>query len=136
GLTRIAAMEEVFWAARRFLERLAEERPLLLVVDDLHWAQPTFLDFVEHLADWSREAPILALAIARPELRDMRPALAERGTLDLRALRRAEGRELLDRLLDAAALLDALAERVLETTEGNPLFLGEMLRMLVDDGVL
>src|SRR5262249_32694655 len=66
--------EETFLAVRRFLESLARERPLVCVLDDLHWAEPTFLDLVDHVADWSREAPIMLLCLARPELLEVRPA--------------------------------------------------------------
>jgi class 3 adenylate cyclase len=65
--------EEIAWATRTLLERSARERPVVLVLDDLHWAEPTFLDLVEHVADWSREAPMLLLTVARPELLDVRP---------------------------------------------------------------
>ena len=68
-----APVEESFWALRRFLEILATPQPLLLLLDDLQWAESTFLDLVEHVAEWSRDAPILVLAQARPELRDDRP---------------------------------------------------------------
>jgi AAA ATPase-like protein/adenylate/guanylate cyclase family protein len=68
------APEEAFWAVRRVLESLARERPLVLVLDDLHWAEPTFIDLVEHVADWARDAPLLLLIMARPELLDTRPA--------------------------------------------------------------
>ena len=60
-------------ATRALLERLAEEQPLVLVLDDLHWAEPPMLDLVEHVADWSRSAPIFLLCVARPELLDVRP---------------------------------------------------------------
>ena len=66
--------DEVFWAVRRVLESLARQRPLVLVIDDLQWAEPTFIDLVEHVADWARDAPLLLLIMARPELLDTRPA--------------------------------------------------------------
>ena len=126
---------------RRFLEGLARLRRLVVLLDDVHWGQPTFLDLIEHLAAWGRDAPILVVALARPELREIRPALTERNeavseVIDLGPLAPSDSRALVDRLLGEADLPPELAERVLETTEGNPLFLGEMLRMLVDDGVL
>ena len=129
------APEETFWAVRRFLEALSRERPVVVVLDDIHWGEPTFLDLLEHLAAWGRDGPVLLVALARPELRDTRPALTE-GAVALEPLARDESRALVDGLLGAADLPDALAERLLETADGNPLFLGEMLRMLVDDGVL
>ena len=63
-------------ATRALLEQRAAERPLVLLVDDLHWAEPPMLDLVEHIADWSRGVPILLLCLARPELLDVRPGWA------------------------------------------------------------
>ena len=77
-------VEESFWALRRFLEILAARQPLILLLDDLQWAEPTFLDLVQHVAEWSRDAPILVLAQSRPELRDDRARLGRRrGERDL-----------------------------------------------------
>ncbi|HLM51717.1 MAG TPA: hypothetical protein VK279_14325, partial [Solirubrobacteraceae bacterium] len=140
GLGPAAPASEAFWGVRRLLEALARERPLVLVLDDLHWAQPTLLDLVEHVAEWGR-APILVVALGRPELRELRPVLAREGglvadVLALEPLAPAASRALVDGLLGAADLPSELAERVLETTEGNPLFLSEMLRNLVDEGAL
>src|SRR5690349_20429045 len=66
--------EEIAWAFRKLLEASTAERPLVVVFDDLHWGEPTFLDLVEHVADLSRGAPILLLCMARPELLDARSA--------------------------------------------------------------
>src|SRR5438093_2987465 len=88
-----ARAEEVFWAVRKLLEVVARFRPLVLVLEDLHWAEPTLLDLVEYLVGWSRGAPMLVLALARPELLELRPGWpGERLTLepldseDIRAL--------------------------------------------------
>ena len=73
GVAEIAAGEETFWAIRRFFEASARERALVLVFDDIHWGEPTFLDLVEHIADWSRGSPILLLrGMARSDLLDLR----------------------------------------------------------------
>ncbi|HEX8082793.1 MAG TPA: adenylate/guanylate cyclase domain-containing protein [Solirubrobacteraceae bacterium] len=141
GLGPPVSVEESFWAVRRFLEGLARLRRLVVLLDDVHWGQPTFLDLIEHLAAWGRGAPVLVVVMARPELREIRPSLTERNeavteVIGLGPLAPGDSRALVDRLLGEADLPPSLAERVLETTEGNPLFLGEMLRMLVDDGVL
>src|SRR4051794_17079971 len=141
GLAPLASTEETFWAMRRLLESLARRQPVVLVHDDIHWGQPTFLDLLEHLVAWVRDAPLLIVALARPELREVRPGLAEPGetvadVLALEPLAPDASRTLADRLLGDAQLPEGLADRVLETTEGNPLFLGEMLRMLADEGVL
>ena len=67
------ATEEVFWAVRKFVEGRARQRPLALVIEDIHWAEPTLLDLLEHLTDWAQDAPILLLSLARPDLLDKRP---------------------------------------------------------------
>ena len=118
--------EETQWAARRFLEALAAERPLVAVLDDLHWAEPTFLDLVEYVADFAA-APILLLCTARSELLDARPAWTSPRpnalTLALEPLR-AE---------DAAALVgevdDDTRRRILDAAEGNPLFVEQLVAM-------
>ncbi len=68
------APEEIFWAIRKTFEAMARSRPLILVFDDVHWGEPTFLDLVDHIADWTRDAPILLIAMARAELLEKRPA--------------------------------------------------------------
>ena len=116
-------------ATRALLERRAAERPLVLVIDDLHWAEPPMLDLVEHVADWSRDAPIFLLCIARPELLDVRPGWGG-GKLNATSVLL----EPLDGGGDADARDDLLARRrarrrrgrILATAEGNPLFLEEM----------
>ena len=117
-------------ATRALLERLAEDRPVVLVLDDLHWAEPPLLDLVEHICDWSRGVPIFLLCIARPELLDVRPGWGG-GTLNatsllLEPLDDGDTAELVDRLLDGVELDPATRARILETAEGNPLFLEEM----------
>lgn len=140
GLAPAGSTEETFWAVRRILEGLSRERPVVLVHDDIHWGQPTFLDLLEHFVAWIRDAPVFVLALARPELREVRPGLAEEseliGVIPLQPLDAAASRAMVSGLLGAADLPEGLALRVLETTEGNPLFLGETLRMLADEGVL
>ncbi|MGK5110884.1 ATP-binding protein [Geodermatophilus sp. CPCC 205506] len=132
--------EEVPWAVRKFLENLARHRPLVVVLDDLHWAEPTLLDLVEHVADWSREAPILLLCIARPELLDERPGWAG-GKLNatsilLEPLSPVESATLVANLLGQIADGEAVRTRIAAAAEGNPLFVEELVAMLVEDGLL
>ncbi len=126
--------EEAFWAVRKLFEALAREQPLVLVLDDLHWAEPTFLDLVEHLADWSREAPILLLCLARPELLDARPAWGggklNATSLFLEPLSGDETDELIDNLF--ARLAEKTRARIVAAAEGNPLFVEQMLAMLTE----
>lgn len=139
GLIGLAqpSMGDPAWAVRKGLEALAAHRPVIIVVDDLHWGEPTLLELVEHVADWSRDAPILVLAVGRPELLDRRPDWGG-GKVNATSV-------LLEPFddTDAAALLDALApagrldadtrQRLVHTAGGNPLFLEELLAMLADE---
>ena len=128
-----ATADEIAWAFRKLLE---ESAPVVCVFDDLHWAEPTFLDLVDHVADWSRDAPILLLCIARPELLDRRTTWAggklNATTVLLEPLTAEETEELIDRLLGDAGLDDALRARIGEGAEGNPLFVEQMLAMVAE----
>ena len=141
GVGEAASGEETFWALRRYVESLGRDRPLVLVLDDLHWGQPMLLDLVEHMVEWVRDAAVLIVALARPELRETREVLTVPGrravdVIELDPLDQQQSRALVGELLGRVELPAALSERILETAEGNPLFLGEMLRMLVDEGAL
>jgi class 3 adenylate cyclase len=133
-----ASPEEIPWAVRKLLEALAREQPLVVVFDDLQWAEPTFLDLVEHVADFSRDAPILLLCIARPELLDDRPGWSG-GKLNatsilLEPLNEDAAETLIENLLAGAEIAPALRARVAAAAEGNPLFVEQMLAMLGEDG--
>jgi len=141
GLSRDAMpTEEIFWGVRKLLESLASAQPLIVVIDDLHWAEPTLLDLIDHIADWSREAPILLLAVARPEMLDGRPQWAggklNTTTIQLEPLSADDSTQLIDNLIHDEALSRVVQGRIGETAEGNPLFVEELVAMLVDDGVL
>ena len=136
----VIATEETFWGVRKFLEAVAATKPLIVVIDDLQWAEPTMLDLIEHIADWSREAPILLLAIARPELLDARPhwggGKLNATTILLQPLGAGDSAALIANLLDSPELAETVQRRIGETAEGNPLFVEELVAMLVDQGVL
>ena len=140
GVAPARSVEETFWAVRRLVEALAVERPLVVVIDDIQWAEPAFLDLLEHLADWVEGAPVSLVCLARPELRDLRPALVEAGTrvTDVLALDGLDARataELATGLL-GGELPAELVARLPASTDGNPLFVREVVRMLVDDEVI
>jgi tetratricopeptide (TPR) repeat protein len=132
--------EELPWAVRRLLEALARDRPLVVMLDDLHWAEPTLLDLVEHVADWSRDAPILLCCLARPELLEARPGWGggkfNASSLLLQPLGAADSERLVEQLLGRVTLAEAARRHIVETAEGNPLFVEELLGMLIDDGLL
>jgi class 3 adenylate cyclase/tetratricopeptide (TPR) repeat protein len=126
--------EETRVAFRRLLEARAAGRPQVVVVDDLHWAEPVFVDLVEHVADLSRDAPILLLCIARTELLDARPdwggGKLNATSLLLEPLQADACDELIENLL-AGTELDARArERIAAASEGNALFVEEMVAMV------
>jgi class 3 adenylate cyclase len=141
GLSESAVpSEEIFWGVRKLLEAIAQKRPLIVVIDDLHWAEPTMLDLVEHIADWSHEAPILLLAVARPEMLDARPQWGG-GKMNatiilLEPLNGEDSAALVGNLINDETLARAVQSRIGETAEGNPLFVEELVAMLVDEGVL
>ncbi len=135
-----AELEELFWGVRLFLRTLARARPLVVVVDDLHWAQPTLLDLLGGFAEGTFDGPMLVLCTGRHELFDVRPGWqldgdqAASGSLE--PLSPVESRALLSNLLDRTQLPPQVEERILEAAEGVPLFLEELLGVLIDDGSL
>ena len=122
---------DVFWATRKLLETLARERPLLVVLEDVHWAEPTFLDLLEYLVGWSTNAPIALVCLARTELLDARPAWAA-DTLVLRPLADEETANLLDTLPESLALDRDARVAVVSAAEGNPLFLEQLAAHALD----
>jgi class 3 adenylate cyclase/tetratricopeptide (TPR) repeat protein len=131
------AGEEIFWAIRKLFEALARERPLVLVFDDVHWAETTFLDLLEHVADLSREAPILLTCLARPELLDQRAGWAG-GKLNatsilLEPLSEDAADRLIENLLAETGLHRDIHDRVAEAAEGNPLFVEQLVAMLAEE---
>jgi len=138
GETRDMSREELFEAWRRFLERLAARYPLVLVLDDIHWADDGLLDFIDHVADWA-QGPIMVIATARAELFEKRPTWGggkrNATSIYLDALSAAEGEAMLDDLLPGP-VQPQLKRTIVERSEGNPLYVEEIVRKLIDDGVL
>jgi class 3 adenylate cyclase/tetratricopeptide (TPR) repeat protein len=131
-----AEREEAFSAWRRLLEAAAEQRPLVLVFEDLHWADDGLLDFVDHLADWATTVPLLIVGTARPELLDRRAGWGggkrNAFTVSIGALSDEETAVLLQRLLDRPVLDAEAQQAVLQRAEGNPLYAEEYARMLAE----
>ncbi len=121
--------DETAWAFRRLFETLAATRPLVLVVDDIHWADPELLDLVEYVAASPGDAPIFVLCTARPDLFDVRPSWAAPRPGATLVVLEPLGHDDSDTLVDALAhtLAPELRERVVETAEGNPLFVEQLL---------
>jgi tetratricopeptide (TPR) repeat protein len=134
-----ASSEEIAWGFRRLFESLASDDPLLVVVDDIHWAEPTLLDLIEYVATFARDARLVVLCIARPDLFELRPAWAapkpNAAVVKLEPLAREETETLVDELRDVP---DDTRKRIVEAAEGNPLFVEQFLAMQAEgrDGEL
>jgi class 3 adenylate cyclase/tetratricopeptide (TPR) repeat protein len=132
--------DEAFAAWRRLLEALAEQAPAVLVIEDLHWADEVLLDFLEHLADWSADVPLLLLVTTRPELLDRRPWWARggpnRAVVQLAPLGERDTARLVELLLDQPMVPEELRSALLARAGGIPLYAEEYVRMLLDRGLL
>ena len=136
----VSTIEETFWAIRRFLEALASRASLVVVLDDVQWADQTLIDLLEHVIQQTRGHSILVVCVARPELRETQAAFLDsrrdRVLLALKPLSEAQSEQLITTLLGTDDVGRRLRHRIIATARGNPLFVQELVRMLVDDGVL
>jgi class 3 adenylate cyclase len=128
-----APAEETFWAIRRLFESVAAERPLVAIVDDLHWGEPLLLDLLEYLAGFSASAPILILCLARSELFEARPSWASGEVVALEALAEPEARELVH-AIGEGEIEPPEEARIVRTAEGNPLFLEQLVATRTECG--
>jgi class 3 adenylate cyclase/tetratricopeptide (TPR) repeat protein len=132
-------LTELYWGARKFLEGLATDDPVVAVIDDIHWAEPAFLDLLVHILDASSGAAILLLATARHDLLETQPQWGERDSstkLVLRPLSMAASAQVVTNLLGSAGLPQDVVERIATAAEGNPLYVEQMLSMLIDTQAL
>jgi class 3 adenylate cyclase/tetratricopeptide (TPR) repeat protein len=129
---------ELHWGIRRVFQLLASANPLVLVFEDLHWAEPTLIELLLSIVVETKDAPILVVASTRPELADGQPALVtedeRRRVLELEALSGDESEVLLAELLESEGVSRAGLDALLRAAGGNPLFLEETVRMVVDAG--
>jgi predicted ATPase/class 3 adenylate cyclase len=132
-------VQETFWAARRAVELLSASRPLIIFVDDIHWAEETFLDLLTYVVD-SADAPVVIVCSSRPELvEDHAEWVAERPNfrrIVLDPLSEEESSRVIENLLGSANLDERVRARIIEAADGNPLFVEQMLSMLIDDALL
>ena len=134
GEGRVDDRDEAFAAWRRFFEGLAEKGPVVLVFDDLHWADDGLLDFVDYLLDWVTDLPVLVLCTARQELLERRPNWAggklNAATISLGPLSDEDTSRLLAALLGRTLLAAEVQAKLLERAGGNPLYAEQFARML------
>jgi tetratricopeptide (TPR) repeat protein len=137
--TGSGSRDESFAAWRTFFEELAAGSPLVLIIEDLHWADQAMLEFVEYLVEWSAGEPILVIGTARPELFERHPGWGggkrNATTLSLSSLSDEDTARLVAALLERSVLPAETQALLLERAGGNPLFAEEFVRMLRDRGV-
>ncbi len=135
-----AEQQEAFTAWQRFLEAVAAFRPLILIFEDLHWADRAMLDFIDHLVDWSNVVPLMVVCTARPELYERHPGWGggkrNSTTISLAPLTEDDTARLISALLEQAVLPAETQATLLERSGGNPLYAEEFVRMLTDRGIL
>ena len=135
---RSIEMQDSFWAIRRLLESLAERRPVLFIVDDLHWAQDQLLELLDYLGGAAR-CPALLVSLSRPELLEREPGAASvsaEATIRLAPISSDESEAVITQMLGDARLPGEALARIEERAAGNPLFLEELVRALVERGHL
>ena len=129
---------EAFAAWRRFLEALAEQRPFVLVLEDLHWADDGLLDFVDELVDWLTGMPLLVVCTARPELLERRPGWGggklNASTVGLSPLSHEQTAVLISRVLERAVLPAEIQQGLLERSDGNPLYAEQFAQLQLERG--
>ena len=129
---------EAFAAWRRFLEGLAEQRPFVLVVEDIHWADESLLDFLDELVDWLTDVPLLVVATARPELLERRPGWGggklNATTLALSPLSDDHTAQLIGGLLARPVLAADSQRALLERAGGNPLYAEQYVELYLEQG--
>ena len=132
-------VSELFWGIRRFLEVLAQDEPVVVHIDDIHWAEATFLDLIGYLTDTSQDAAVLLLCTARNELLERHADWAQaarQARIVLAPLSDADAGMVVENLLGRAGLAEDVRTRVVAAAEGNPLFVEQLLSMLIDNGSL
>ena len=136
GLAGSQAVAEIFWATGRLMERLVRTGPVVIVFDDIHWAEPTFLDLIEHITQLLLDRPILVVVAARHDLLERRPTWIDHRErwlqVELDALSEHEGTTLL-RNLAGQEVSDQMVAAIMRAGEGNPLFIEQMLFMLAEE---
>jgi class 3 adenylate cyclase/tetratricopeptide (TPR) repeat protein len=132
----VAERQTLFFYARRLIESLASRQAMVLVFEDIHWADSTLLDLIEFLAGRMRDAPVLLLTLARPELLDVRPSwgggLSSYSSLQLAPLSHDDARALSARILARGVEGSDVVERIQAAAEGNPLFIEELSASLTE----
>ena len=131
-------VDETFWGARKLLEGMAARQPVVVVFEDIHWAEMTFLDLIEHVLA-SAEGPMLLVCLARPDLLELREGWGDQPgatSISLAPLSDDDVGAVIDAVLGHGEVPGSVRERIVEAAGGNPLFVEQMLSMMIDDALL
>src|SRR5205823_3893270 len=131
-------LDEINWGTRRLFEFQAAEQPLVVVFEDVHWAESALLDLVEYVLATAAEVPLLIVCAARPDFLEYRQGWLDRDSslVRLEPLSDEESALVVQQLLGEAPIPDTARARIVAAAEGNPLFVEQLLSMLIDDGLL
>jgi class 3 adenylate cyclase/tetratricopeptide (TPR) repeat protein len=132
------SQQEIAWAAREWAQLMSQTQPLVMVFEDIHWAEEPLLELIEHITEWVREGPLLIVCLARPELLDVRPdwggGRVRATSIELSPLGPEDSERLIEALSDGINVSPETRRLLLEKTEGNPLFLEEVMRNVEECG--
>jgi len=132
------SQQEISWAAREWAQLMAQTQPLILVFEDIHWAEEPLLELIEHMTDWVRDGSLLILCLSRPELLDVRSdwggGRVRATAIELEPLGEADSEQLIDALSEVGDISPETRRALLEKTGGNPLFLEEVMLTVAECG--
>jgi tetratricopeptide (TPR) repeat protein len=132
------SQQEIAWAAREWAQLMAQTQPLILVFEDIHWAEEPLLELIEHMTDWVRDGSLLILCLSRPELLDIRSdwggGRVRATSIELEPLGEADSEQLIDALSEVGDISPETRRALLEKTGGNPLFLEEVMLTVAECG--
>src|SRR5262249_5147302 len=132
-------LEEVYWGSRKLFQELGRQQPLIVVFEDIHWAEAALLDLIERVVATAVDTPLLLVCAARPELSESRANWLGRpgaGAIEMEPLSDEQNAAVIGNLLDDALLDERALAAIVSAADGNPLFAEQMLSMLIDDGYL
>jgi class 3 adenylate cyclase/tetratricopeptide (TPR) repeat protein len=132
------SQQEISWAAREWAQLMSQTQPLVLVFEDIHWAEGPLLELIEHMTEWVRDGSLLIVCLARPELLDVRSSWGggrvRATSIELEPLGAADSEQLIDALSGDEELSAETRSALLAKTEGNPLFLEEVMVTVAEFG--
>src|SRR6266511_1766369 len=131
-------IQETFWAARKLFEAMARRHPLIVLIEDIHWAEPALFDLIDHMARLTRDVPVLLLCTARPDVTERQPGWPpeESEVVRVEPLSDLEVERLIAGLLGIGGMESRIKSKLVQAADGNPLFVEQLVSMLIGEGLL